>query len=309
MAENTSGSTKPKKESGSNLLKIFLVILSLAVIGLVVWLIFTTSDLDEMKAEKEQQRQQFMAELDSLMTEHQQVKEEYSELADTLFVKDSIIRERAEEIKDLLNYKWEYYKINKKLGKLQEIAQGYVRQMDSLYRENKDLKEENVQIKKQYQKQIAKTDELQRVQERLTEKVLEAEVLQTYNLEAEPIQLRWGGSKEKATDKAKRVDKIKICFTLSENRIIPEGTKNLYIRIARPDKLILTPSRGDTYSFEYQGEKIQYSIAKEVNYTGEAQDLCLYWRKMNEEDMMEGTYHVEVFEGDNVIGHATFSLR
>lgn len=309
MAEQTGG-TGTEKSGGSNLLKIFLVILALAIIGLVIWLVSTTSDLKELRTEKQQQKEQFMAELDSLMAEHRQVKEEYSELADTLLVKDSIITQRAEEIRDLLNYKWEYYKINKKLERLQGIAQGYVRQMDSLYKENKNLKEENVQIKKQYQDQIAKTDELQKQQEKLTEKVLQAEILQTYNLTAEPIQMRWGGSKEKVTDKAKRVDKIKICFTLSENPILPEGTKELYVRIAQPDKLILTPSRGDNYSFMYNGEKIQYSIMKEVEYTGNAIDLCLYWRKVNEDqEMMEGTYHVEIFHQDNVIGSTTFTLE
>jgi regulator of replication initiation timing len=221
-----------------------------------------------------------------------------------------LIRQNAKEIKKLLNYKWEYYKINKKVKKLQVIAQGYVRQMDSLYTENKILKEENIQITRKYNKQVAKTNELETMRERLEEKVSQAEVLQTYNLKAEGLQVKYGGSKQKQTDKAKRVNKIKLCFTLSENLILPTGDKKLYIRIARPDKLILTPSRGDDYSFDYQGEKLQYSIMKEIYYEGLAQDICLYWSKKSvKEEMSPGTYQVEVFEGDNVIGHTNFSLR
>ncbi len=310
MEEN---STKPeinRNKGNKNLFVILLIIALILMAGLGVWLMFTQSDLKELQAEKEQQRQMFIAELDSLMSEHNQVKEEYGELADTLQLKDSVIRANAKEIKNLLNYKWEYYKINKKFKKLQEVAQTYVHQMDSLYRENKALKEENVQIKRKYQEQVDITQELVDVQKRLSEKVEEAEILQTYNLKAEGLQMRWGGSKQKETDRAKRVDKIRICFTLGENSIVPEGDKELYIRIARPDKLILTPSRGDDYSFMYQGEKLQYSIMKEVYYDGTAQDFCLYWsKKSDKEEMSEGTYYVEVFEGDHVIGATKLTLR
>lgn len=306
QAQQTSNPVQKK----SPVLTILLVILSIIVIGLAVWLYLSQSDLKQLTDEKEQQRQHFVAELDSLLAEHNKVKAEYGELADTLYVRDSIIIANAKEIKNLLNYKWEYYKINKKVKKLQKIAQGYVRQMDSLYILTDSLRTENVKITRKYETQVAKTRSLEEVKEQLTEKVNMAEVLQTYNLNADGIQMRWGGDKEKVTDKAKKVNKFKICFTLGENLIVPHGNKQLYIRIAQPDKLILTPSRGDDYSFMYQGEKLQYSIMKEVNYDGNPMDLCLYWTKRGDkEEMMTGIYHVEIFEGDNVIGHTTISLR
>ncbi|MCF8227690.1 MAG: hypothetical protein K9G58_04885 [Bacteroidales bacterium] len=308
--EERNTKLETNKKNNNKLFPILLIIAAVIAVGLAVWLIFTKSDLNDLQAEKEKQRQMFIAELDSLMSEHNEIKEEYGELADTLHVKDSVIRANAKEIKNLLNYKWEYYKINKKFKKLQLVAQTYVHQMDSLYRENKALKEENVQIKRKYQKQVDITEELVDVQKRLSEKVEQAEILQTYNLKAEGIQLRWGGSKQKETDRARRVDKIRICFTLGENNIVPEGDKELYIRIARPDKLILTPSRGDDYSFMYQDEKLQYSIRKDIYYDGTSQDHCLYWSKKSEkEEMKEGTYYVEVFEGNNVIGATKFHLR
>ncbi|MDZ7742691.1 MAG: hypothetical protein U5Q03_13310 [Bacteroidota bacterium] len=49
---------------------------------------------------------------------------------------------------------------------------------------------------------------------------------------------------------------------------------------------------------------------KEVYYDGTAQDFCLYWSKKSEkEEMSEGTYYVEVFEGDYVIGATKLTLR
>lgn len=301
-----------QKNSGSKNLIIILGVLGVIVVALAIWLVITkidVSELKELKAEKEQQRIELKSELDTLLVQHNKIKEVYGQLSDTLFVRDSIIQENANEIKKLLDTKWRYYKVKKKLARLQKIAQGYVHQMDSLYTENKVLKDKNIKITKDYNLELKKNIELTKIKKALNEKVNTASVLKTYNLKAEAIQLRWGGQKTKVVDKAKKVDKIKICFTLSENTIIPAGQKEVYIRIAKPDKLILTPSRRDSYSFIYKGEQLQYSIKKEIDYQNEAQDLCLYWTNKSSEEMIEGTYHVEIFVDDNVIGHTKFILN
>jgi hypothetical protein len=305
----TEQSNQAKKRSSTGLI-ILIIILALISAGLVVWLLMTNSDLKELQDEKQQMKIELTTELDSLLAEHNRTKEEYGVLADSLKTKDSVIIANAKEIKSLLNYKWEYYKIKKKLSNLQEVAQSYVRQMDSLYRENQTLKDENIKIKQEYQQEIAKTRELTQIKDELTEQVDKASVLKAYNVSADPIQLKYGGKKEKVTDKAKRMDEIKICFTLSENKIVPKGEKKLYIRIAKPDKMILTPSRGDDYSFMYKGEKLQYSIMHEVDYQGSAADICLYWRKRSaSQEMLEGTYHVEIFDDQSMLGATSFSVR
>ena len=295
-------------KKSSNTLKIIVGILIAIIVALAVWLVLTKSNLNTLLTEKENQRVELQSELDSLLTEHNSIKEEYGTLSDSLFVKDSIIQANAREIKKLLNTQWEYYKVKKKLRLLQKVAQGYVHQMDSLYRLNKELTNENIKIKREYQLELKKNVELTKVTGELTEKVEEASVLKTYKVTANAIRSRSGG-KESITDKARRVNKIKICFTLSENAIIPAGNKEIYVRIARPDNKILTKGRGDEYSFIYQGEKLQYSIKKSMDYQNKSMDICLYWTKRQTQEMTTGLYKVEIFEGDNVIGHAKFSLR
>lgn len=305
----TEQSNQPKKRKSTGLI-ILIIIFVLISAGLLVWLLMTNKDLKELQSEKEQMKIELTKELDSVMTQHKRTKEEYGILADSLKFKDSVIIANAKEIKSLLNYKWEYYKIKKKLSNLQEVAQSYVRQMDSLYRENQSLKDENIKIKKNYQQEIAKTKELTQLKNELTVQVDRASVLKAYNITADPIQLKYGGRKEKVTDRARRMDEIKICFTLSENKIVPKGTKELYIRIAKPDKMILTPSRGDDYSFMYKGEKLQYSIMHEVDYQGNASDICRYWRKRSSnQDMSEGTYHVEIYDNNTILGVTSFTMR
>jgi len=308
MNEQTSTTDSGRKKSGKGMI-VILLILVLAIAGLLIWNFSIKSDMNTLLEEKEFQRVELQAELDSLMSEHDMIKEEYGELSDSLFVKDSIIQANAQEIRKLLDTQWEYYKVKRKLELLQKVSQGYVRQMDSLYTVNKVLTEENIVIKNDLQEARGEIEDISRDNEELNVIVGQASVLQAYNMKAMGIRDR-GSGKEKETDKASRVDKIKVCFTIGENVVVEPGTKEIYVRIARPDKLILTKDRSDTYTFTYQGEIIQYSIKKLIDYQNLSMNLCLYWEKSyKEKEIMEGAYHVEVFYGDEVIGHTQFVLK
>jgi len=106
------------------------------------------------------------------------------------------------------------------------------------------------------------------------------------------------------------MEKVKVCFTVAENEVIDPGEKTIYIRIARPDKEVLTRTRGDDYTFEYDGKMIQYSIIKTINYENKPIDLCGYWYKnQSAQEMQIGLYHVDIFCDGLVVGHTTFTLR
>lgn len=308
MSEQAPASGNQGKKPGKAFMAI-VVILILAIAGILYWSFNMKSDLKVLLAEKELQRVELQQELDSMMYEHEQIKIEYGTLSDSLAVKDSIIQENAREIKKLLDTQWEYYKIKKKLALLQKVSQGYVLQMDSLYRVNAALTEENAEIRKDLRSARQENERISKDREVLSEKVSQASILQVYNLDSYGIRDR-GSGKERQTDKANRLDKIKVCFTLAENNVIDPGTKEVYIRIAQPDKLILTKDRSDEYTFMYKGEMIQYSIKKLIDYQNKAVDLCLYWDKTSpEKEIQKGVYHVEVFYQDEVIGHTQFTLR
>ncbi len=306
--ENTIQSNTPQPKSSNTWLYVLLVVLALGIIGLSFWLISVKNNMSDLLAEKEVQRVELVHELDSLMAEHNQIKESYGEISDSLAVMDSVIQARADEIKKLLNYKWEYYKVKKKLDKLQVISQGYIRKMDSIVEVNETLTEENLQIKEEIKQEKLKNLDLQKEKEELTQKVDEAAVLSAYNMTSEPVHVK-GSGKEVPTNKIKRVDRVKVCFTLGKNTVIEPGIKTLYIRIAKPDEEILMKGRGDEYTFTYQGEVLQYSIKEDIDYQNEAQHVCFYWNRRPSLDLQPGLYHVDVFSGDNIIGETTFVLK
>jgi len=300
---------RPKGRSNTTMLAI-VVVLAIIVIGLIIVLLQTRTNLKDLLYEKEQQRVELRQELDSLLVEHSRVKVEYGQLSDSLVAKDSVIQANATEIRRLLDTEWEYYKVKKKLAQLQLVAQGYVRQMDSLYRVNATLSEENVAIKKDLKDLRKEKDQIESDRKVLSGKVEIASLLKAINMEAAGIRMRSGGEKEVTTDKVQRVDQVRVCFTVGENEIASPGKKDIYIRIARPDQEILVKSRIDDYSFEYQGERLQYSVMQTIEYENLAVDLCVYWKKeYSNQEMMAGLYHVDIFCENAIIGHTTFTLR
>lgn len=302
--QNTSG-------KNSNMARIaIIIILAIAVIGVIIMLFSTRSNLKSILAEKEQQRIELKQKLDSLLVEHEKVKVEYGQLADSLVNKDSVIQADATEIRRLLDTEWEYYKVKKKLSQLQVVAQGYVKQIDSLYRVNETLSQENVSIKKDLKDLRKENEQIQNDRKVLTGKVEIAAVLKAVNMEASGIRVLGNGEKEVTTDKVQRVDQVRVCFTIGENAIAAPGKKDIYIRIARPDQEILIKGRLDEFSFEYQGERLQYSMMQTIDYENRAVDLCVYWKKeYSSQEMTAGLYHVDIFCENAIIGHTTFTLR
>jgi hypothetical protein len=286
-----------------------LIVILIAALALLAWLYLSTrSRLGSLLEEKEVQRTELQRELDSLITEHNNIKVEYAAFSDSLTAKDSIIQANALEIRKLLDTQYEFYKVKKKLDRLRVISQGYLKQIDSLYTVNRELKEENEQIRSSYQKEQQKTSTLMKDKEVLTEKVNSAAVLRAYKITG--MAVRGSGDKERVTDKAKRAEKIKVCFTLGENPLLSAGAKNIYIRISRPDKLILTRGKGDDYSFSYKGEILQYTMRETVNYQNQAIDLCTYWiNRSTKESLPEGMYVVSVYADDFEIGQTSFELK
>lgn len=286
-----------------------LGILALIIIGLSCWLISLKGDLSSLENEKEQQRADFQAEVDSLLRVHNELKANYGELSVQLAEKDSIIQADAEEIKKLLDSQWDYNRIKRKVTELQAISQNYIHQLDSLYVVNQELVAENERIREEVQEERKQNRNLQRQTEELTNKVNLATVLRIYNLTADAVRFK-GGSHETETDKAGRAERVRVMFTIGQNDLVDPGTKVFYLRIADPNKQIITKGMGDEYAFTYHGELLQYTEKITVNYENKEKDVRAYYIKPSGKDMLPGFYFVDIYDNnDNLVGQTSFSLR
>ena len=307
--------TSEKKSNNKNNKALLIGIAAALVAALIALFVYmgrlssVKHDLKELEAEKEMQRMDFQAEVDSLLRVHNELKDSYGELSQELAEKDSIIQADAVEIKRLLDSQWDYNRVKKKMAELQTIAQKYVRQMDSLYTVNRELVAENERIREEFQAERRQNTNLTRQKEELTNKVNQAATLKIHSLTAHPVRFK-GGSKETETDKANRAERVRIDFTLAQNDLVEAGSKIFYVRIADPTKAIISKGSGDEYSFNANGETLQFTEKVRVNYDNKETGVRAYYVKPDAYEMMPGTYFIDIYEqGGKLIGQTSFVLK
>jgi hypothetical protein len=297
-----------EQNSSSRKFKIYLSILAIFLLVLLFWLFIQRSQLMKLVKEKETEKLELQHNLDSLMTEHNNIKRSYGALSDSLRAKDSLIQVNAIEIKKLLDTQWEYNTIRKKFERLQLVAQGYVHQMDSLYTINRELTVENDRIRQVVKTEQNRNQTLIKDKEELKEKMNQAAFIKAYDVTATPYKMKSGGTKEQLTDKASRTDKIRVCFTLGENPLVTAGKRTVYIRIVRPDNVVVIKSKYDTFTFN--GQTLPFSLREDVDYQGKAMRVCVDWTKKDaEKSAMKGKYMVTVFTEEKEIGTGSFDLK
>lgn len=283
---------------------ILALVIAIAVISF--FLITSRKSLKEaqsLRAFTEELNMELQWELDSVLADYNQVKLEYDSI---LVDKDSIIQESAREIQQLIARQADYNRIRRQLNGLREVTQNYVKEIDSLVTVNQVLRAENVQIREEIQQVRARTTELVQDKEVLEEKVELAATLRAYQLDASAIRVR-GGGREEETDRARRAEQIRICFSIAENPIAPQGNRNIYVRIAAPNGDILRISDDDAYAFIHEVDTLQYSVRGAVDYRNQELTKCLYWQRLDEFE--PGLYLISLYTDGFKLGETSVALR
>lgn len=78
------------------------------------------------------------------------------------------------------------------------------------------------------------------------------------------------------------------------------------MRIIRPDSLVITSSPDNL--FDYKGNKLIYSANRLVDYMNQDIEMCIYLEIMDNSDLIIGTYSVELYLENSIIGRSTFTL-
>ena len=190
-------------------------------------------------------------------------------------------------------------KYKNEITTMRDIMKSYIVQIDSLNTRNKMLASENSEIKQQISQVRSTNTELSKVKEELSSKVEVASIIQAKNIVAVSLN-----KKRKETTRIGLLDKLRICFTLRENPLAQAGQKDVYMRVLRPDSLVVTSSPDNL--FEYKGNKIIYSATRQVDYMNQDIEVCIFLD--NNGDYIVGNYSVELYLEDNIIGRTNFML-
>jgi DNA repair ATPase RecN len=272
------------------------IILTAALVFLVVMYFDQKNKMIEMETALNQERDSLANELrlmivayDTLKTDSESLKAEI-EIQKQKIVK--ILAENASNIQQIRKFKAE-------ITTMRDIMKSYIVQIDSLNTRNKILVAENTEIKQKITEVQTVNTELEKVKEELTEKVEVASVIQAKNISAVAVN-----KKNKETSRLNYMEKLRVGFTLRENPIAKAGKKQVYMRVIRPDSLVITGSPDNL--FDYNGNKMIYSATRTIDYMNQDIDVTIWLD--NTGDFVAGNYSAQIYLDGVIIGKTTFMI-
>lgn len=288
--------------------KVLISIIAVAVL-LIGALAFLGVRLIQANKANEEMVQLFELEKEEMESEYSTFATQYDEMQ-ILISNDSLVAQlereklRTQQLLEELratkaNNAAEITRLKKELKTVRAVMRSYVVQIDSLNQVNAKLTKENNRVRTQYAEATKKVETLQEEAKNLSDKVTLAAQLDATNIRIQPRN-----KKGKETASVKSIIKFAIDFTIVKNITAATGERTIYVRIAKPDGTVLTKDASRT--FKYENTKLEYSIKKLIEYTGEEQSVTVYWDV--EEFLNPGEYTVYLFSDGVMIGEKSFTL-
>lgn len=288
------------KDRRNNIIVILLVI----ILAVLLFLFFSQRKSNMMIVKQiTAQKDSIQVELTQIIDGYDSLKVENDTLTARMYEAQTRVKELLLEVEQTRRVSLD--KINryqKETTTLKEIMRNYIVQIDSLNRRNQMLMAENLEVKEQAKKAETHNVQLTQEKEQLQQNLKRAAALDAMSLSVEGLNDR-----NKETRFANRTVMIRVNFILGKNITSSRGPKNIYVRIMRPDQLLLSKSADDLFQFE--DLKIQYSAMREVNYEGNELPVSIYWDNKGESALMTGEYTLDVFADGNNIGTTKLILK
>jgi len=296
MADFNSTPANKGTQKAPTAMVVTSIILGVALVFLLYMYFDKRSKMTEMENILTQEK-------DSLANELRHMVVAYDTLKTNNDTLNAGLQKQKDKIIQLLSINASNVQLIKKyrseITTMRDIMKSYIVQIDSLNTKNKLLVSENTEIRQQISQVRSTNTELSKVREELTSKVDLASIIQAKDIVAVSLN-----KKRKETTRLNLLDKLRICFTLRENALAEAGAKDVYMRVVRPDSLVITSSPDNL--FDYRGNRIIYSASRQVDYMNEDIEVCIFLD--NTGDFIVGNYSVELYLADNIIGRTNFML-
>ena len=225
---------------------------------------------------------------------------------DTLNVENSMmlaeISAQRDKIDGLItsvkNGNWELGKAKKEAATLRVIMKGYIVTIDSINQLNQALTEENTAMRDRVKEVQGRNEKLEERQENMEEIIEVGRILQCTEINVVGIRVLSSG-RQRETTRADRVEMIKVCFTLLENKISEPGNKVLNLRITDLEGTVLLSN-----------DDGPYSATRNIDYSNDRLDACVFYSvDLETSALISGEYTVEILEQETPIGSSILNLR
>lgn len=290
-------------QKSNNALKILTGVLAVALVALGIYTIKFYNEEKENKELLQQEKAVIEGELNDLIVKYDEAIGENEELdRDLVAARERIVALR-DSVQDMEANLVLISRYRREVSNLKAEKEQLFRVVDSLSNQNQRLVTEIDSTNNVLLERTRISDSLKVQTQSMATKIDRAAQLKVSNLRGEGVIERNSGRLVE-NDRTRRVDKIRTCFSLTPNSLAEAGEKELYVQVYNPNNELV----GDQIAVQHDGGVMVYSAATQVFYENEELDVCILANTVSDR-LIEGEYKVLVYQGANLIGATSFSLR
>jgi hypothetical protein len=289
--------------SKSTGLKVALGILVALFLGTGFYTSKLYNDKKETEAQLTEEKQLVMNDLSAMASQYDMAIKENEISNDNLVEARDRIQGLMDSLKVSQTSVRSLWKYKKKFLNLQK-------EMDVLLVENDQLKVDNALLattldstRVQLAERSVFTDSLLMQNTELASVVENAAVLTTVGLKGFGVIERSSG-KLIPTDKARRADKVRVCYTVAKNNLVLAGDQELFVQVLDPKNNVL----GANEQITFGEQTLNYSVISKFNYENRNLNICEFVTT-GAEEFAKGRYVVNVFNNSDLVSSSEFTLE
>ncbi|MBQ7708514.1 MAG: hypothetical protein IJT74_01160 [Bacteroidales bacterium] len=287
-----------KEKKGPKTVMTILAVVAIVLALVLAYLLYQRNTLvTQLEGEKAELAQQMVAlqeDFSTLSSDYETINHQL----DTSREQVAMLIEKLSKTEATNRAKIRQYE--KELGTLRTIMKGYIVQIDSLNTLNKKLTADAAAARREAAESRRANEELTQQVENLSSQVSAGKVLR-----ARAISLAGYYSNDKVGDRHSRVRYMVANLSLVENSLADKGPLRVYVRVKDPEGVLLMNNQ--SVEFMVNGEVLQATASREVDYEGAEVDMSIYINDTGE--FMKGVYSLEVYTGQSLLGRAECMLR
>jgi regulator of replication initiation timing len=180
------------------------------------------------------------------------------------------------------------------------------KEKEVLVQEKQTFIEENTGLKTEKEKLNQTVADYTTKNEELVKKVKSGAQLKAMNLTVFAVKPN-GKVQDGGKYRAKRVDKLKLAFTLPANSITEQENKEIMVRIMDANGAVITDSATGSSVFDFGGKEIAYTTKGSVTYTNNDQNVEMLYARGT--PYQSGNYTVELYSEGFKIGQGNFIIK
>jgi myosin heavy subunit len=313
----TPGETPPSTPKKDNRSIIYGLLIA-ALLGTWGYIIWDKSKTKEMTTQLQSQLSTTDSSKNAIQNEYNSALQRLDELTTMNSSMDSLVKSKNSEvanmksrIQNLLNKQnrtaADLAEAKRLINELNSKISSYVQEVEVLKGENLQLKTEKQEITTQKEALQVQYDQTTAEKKVVEEKLDVASTLNATNINIVTIDERRNG-KEKEKDVAKRVDKLRLTFNVS-NRVGEDGTKDVFVVITDPTGQVISNEAlgSGRFTTREEGERVFTKKTSVSFVAGKTTPISIEWKPGTK--FAEGVYKVEVYNNGFKIGEGSKTLR